>query len=193
MKHRPTYWVSAKIFFRASAVVCALLSILLASADVLASHDTLPHFQSTRVAIAMSSFNFNVGRLPCPLEESLSMTFNCDLDIQDIHSANDLDEYDTLVLYQFCEIGDPDYVFFRLALTEWLAEGGKLIIYDSDRCGTGRWQTPVDYSWLHTSNFNANFQIASAGQLGGAGGALEIVAENKLSMKNPDSPYFIDT
>ena len=193
MKHRPTYWVSAKIFIRAFTVVCALLSIHLASVDVFASHDTLPHFQSTSVAIAMSSFNFNVGRLPCPLEEGLSMTFNCDLDTQDIHSANDLDEYDTIVLYQFCEIGDPDYVFFRLALTEWLAEGGKLIIYDSDRCGTGRWQTPVDYSWLHTSGFDARFQIASAGQLGGPSGALEIVAENKLSMKNPDSPYFIDT
>jgi len=172
----------------------AVFSIgLIASANVFAAHDTIPHQQSYRVAIAMSSFNFNVGRLPCPLDGSLLISFNCDLNVEEVRSVNALHEYDTVVLYQFCEIGDSKYVFFRLALTDWVAEGGKLIIYDSDRCGVGKWQEPVDYSWLKTSNFDARFTVSSAGQMGAQGGLLEIVAENKLSMKNPNSPYFVDT
>jgi PKD repeat protein len=177
--------------FRVLTII--LLGLVWYKIEALASHDIVPHSQSYRVAIAMSSFNFNVGRLPCPLDGRLWISFNCDLNAEEIRSVSALHEYDTIVLYQFCEIGEPRYIFFRLALTQWVAEGGKLIIYDSDRCGTGKWQTPVDYSWLHTASFDAHFTVASAGQRGATGGLLQIAAENKLSMKDPNGPYFVDT
>lgn len=65
------------------------------------------------------------------------------------------------------------------ALIQFVDEGNKLIIFDSE-C------PPVDYSWMPYP-----FETSNPGALGRPG-TLTIVEENTLSSANPASPYYLD-
>ncbi len=66
----------------------------------------------------------------------------------------------------------------KAALVAWVAEGNKLIIYDSE-C------TAVDYSWLP-------FPFTTNSQYGALGATLTITEENSLSTSVQGDPRFID-
>ncbi len=97
---------------------------------------------------------------------------------------NVISNYDTVVLLQICNIGSwlGDSTW-RDALDSWIQAGGKLIIYDSDACGT----LTLDYS-----NFVFPFSTNNPCQCGSNLGTLEIVEDNTLSSNDPTSPYYID-
>jgi len=68
-------------------------------------------------------------------------------------------------------------------LADFVFQGGKLIIYDSE-CTTGGY---VDYTWLPYP-----FATNNPGQMG-AQGTLIIVEENSLSTSDPADVHYIDT
>ena len=94
-------------------------------------------------------------------------------------SAATLAPYDTAVL----NIGSDCYNSLTLSQEEdliaFVADGKKLIIYDSE-CPT------IDYSWLPYP-----FTTVNPGQLG-AYGTLNIVEDNTLSSNDPISPFYIN-
>lgn len=94
-------------------------------------------------------------------------------------SAASLAPYDTAVL----NIGSDCYNSLtssqEAALIDFVADGKKLIIYDSE-CPT------IDYSWLPYP-----FTTVNPGQLG-AYGTLNIVEDNTLSSNDPNSSYYIN-
>jgi hypothetical protein len=69
-------------------------------------------------------------------------------------------------------------------INTFVADGGKVIIYDSE-CTFGG---SVDYSWL-----TYPFQTTNPGAAGASGSALTIVEENILSNSSNASSYYIDT
>ena len=69
-------------------------------------------------------------------------------------------------------------------INAFVANGGKVIIYDSE-CTFGG---SVDYSWL-TFPFNTT----NPGAFGARGGTLTIVEDNILSHNSAANPHFIDT
>jgi hypothetical protein len=91
-----------------------------------------------------------------------------------------LTNYDTLLLSQACTIGQlpPAQLY---AVTNWIAAGHKLVIYDSDAC------SPVDYSWLPYP-----FTTINPGAKGSTKGDFLIVQENSMLNTDPASPYFVD-
>ncbi len=92
--------------------------------------------------------------------------------------------YDTVVLLQICDIGQYlDDDTWRDPLTNWINAGGKLIIYDSDACGT----MTLDYS-----NFIYPFTTNNPCQCGSNQGTLEDVEDNSLSSTDPTSQYYVD-
>lgn len=92
--------------------------------------------------------------------------------------------YDTVVLLQICDIGtylaDASW---RDALHNWINAGGKLVIYDSDACGS----ITLDYS-----NFIFPFTTNNPCQCGSSQGTLEIVEDNTLGSSASSSSYYID-
>ena len=95
-----------------------------------------------------------------------------------------ISNYDTVVLLQNCDIGTwlADNTW-RDSLHNWINAGGKLIIYDSDACGT----LTLDYS-----NFIYPFTTNNPCQCGSNQGTIEDVEDNTLSSTNPSSPYYVD-
>lgn len=91
---------------------------------------------------------------------------------------------DTVVLAQICDIkqyvGEP----FKKALVAWVALGNKLIIQDSDDCGSGR---IPDYSFLPYK-----FATSNPGARGAKGDRLLFVEENTIGNAQTDDPAFLD-
>jgi len=95
-----------------------------------------------------------------------------------------INSYDTVVLLQICDIGQYlDDDTWRDPLTDWINAGGKLIIYDSDACGT----MTLDYS-----NFIYPFTTNNPCQCGSSQGTLQDVEDNTLSSTNPADPSYVD-
>jgi hypothetical protein len=69
-------------------------------------------------------------------------------------------------------------------LNTFVANGGKMIIYDSE-CNFGG---SVDYSWL-----SYPFTTTNPGPIGYPGGTLTIVEDNVLSHNTITNPHYIDT
>jgi hypothetical protein len=192
------------------AIIAGLLaSLVLLSTPVtptaLADVTNLPHSNSVKIAVAPQHNWGSVSPLPrcdqLPSLEELQEQFPdkkldkwpCEdeaLDPKTVKSAEDLKKYDTIVLYQFCDIGDPNYDLFRSSLIEWLKIGGKLIIMDSDSCNKLD-GTRANYSWLGT--VEADFESDTPGQTGQHSGRLEVVEENHLSSAVTTSAFYIDT
>lgn len=103
-----------------------------------------------------------------------------------ITSAASLAQYDTVILYQFCNIGDPHFASFVTALVGWVQQySGKLIIWDSDSCQSST------YLWLGA--LGASFERYSPGQTGAFGGSLTILDNNGLGSSSSSSPFYINT
>ena len=100
-------------------------------------------------------------------------------------NAGFLAPYDTVVLMQVCNIATALSSSQKMDLINWVSNGGKLIIYDSDACSGGN--TP-DYSW-----FIYPFSTNNPGQQGARGGVLTVMEENTLSSADPASAYYINT
>jgi len=110
-----------------------------------------------------------------------------DLSAADV-GASTLANYDIVLLYAICDIGTRFSVAQKDAVNNWVANGGKLIIYDSDACGAVDGGPSPDYSWLALP-----FSTDNPGQTGQHAGQLSIVENNSLSSSDPASPYYIDT
>jgi hypothetical protein len=93
-----------------------------------------------------------------------------------------LADVDTVVLQQACDLR-PLSPRFRKMLTAWVAAGHKLIIHDSDKCGS----TP-DYSWLPYK-----FKSDNPGAFGKPGSVLRIVENNWMAHTYRTRPGFVDT
>jgi len=88
-----------------------------------------------------------------------------------VAQANDLAAYDTVILFQFCDVAS--HTTFTSALVAWMQTyNGKIIIWDSDSCTTQYHNLP-DYSWLEA--LGATFQTMSAGQTGSQSGTATVV------------------
>ncbi len=92
-----------------------------------------------------------------------------------------LNQYDTLVISQFCSIGSLP-ASDQQTLKDWVASGRKLIIYDSDECSA-----PVDYSWLPYP-----FTTNNPGALGSTSGEFRYLSDDTLVSPNPSSPGYVD-
>jgi hypothetical protein len=139
---------------------------------------------STNVALVPDDHGASccAGYLPTSDPAFSGITFT-NLALASVSAAN-LAGYDTVVFNQVCFPLSQFTPSQRADVVNFVNGGGKLIIYDSDACGT----TPVDYSWLPfplTTN--------SPGQTGSGGGTLTIVETNALASPNLTDASFIDT
>jgi hypothetical protein len=92
---------------------------------------------------------------------------------------------DTVVLAQVCDIRSALEDAFKRRLVEWVGEGHKLIIHDSDRCG-GTAERP-DYSFLPY-----RFATNNPGRQGASSDALWFVEENTLGNSRRWDPAYLD-
>jgi F5/8 type C domain/von Willebrand factor type A domain len=92
--------------------------------------------------------------------------------------------FDTVVFSQLCDIKTSVSDEFKKALVAWVAEGHKLIIQDSDRCG--RSNVP-DYSFLPFT-----FATSNPGAMGAGGKSLVFVEENLIGNGKPGKPGYLD-
>jgi hypothetical protein len=139
---------------------------------------------STNVALVpdQNGYYGGAGTLPISGPAFSGITFT-DLAVADVSAAN-LAGMDTMVLNMVCNPLSDFTASQRTDIVNFVNGGGKLIIYDSDACGS----TPVDYSWLPfplTTN--------SPGATGTPGGTLTIVETDALASPNSADPSFIDT
>ncbi len=108
-----------------------------------------------------------------------------------VTQASHLAQYDTVVLYQYCNINTIPGPAFTTPLVQWLQQyGGKLLIWDSDSCGN-QTSTGTPFPWL--SALGATFDRYSPGQTGAFAGSLAILDDNGFCSANPASPYYINT
>ena len=94
-------------------------------------------------------------------------------------------QIDTVVLSQVCDIGTSVSPAFKQALLAWIADGHKLIIHDSDRCGGNPSKVP-DYSFLPYP-----FSTVNPGAAGLAGEA-SLIENNTLASGVSDDAAFLD-
>ncbi len=98
----------------------------------------------------------------------------------------DLEETDTVVLSQVCDIDRSVSAAFKQALPAWVAAGHKLVIHDSDMCG-GKRSKPPDYRFVPYP-----FATSSPGALGAPSGALDLIEESVLAHGSPSHPGYVD-
>ncbi|MFQ5599424.1 MAG: FlgD immunoglobulin-like domain containing protein [Candidatus Krumholzibacteriia bacterium] len=103
----------------------------------------------------------------------------------EVVSASQLSIFDTMILWQFCDVGD--HAGFTTALVDWVRAGGKLLVWDGDTCSGA---DAADYSWLGA--LDAAFDLSTAGRNGIRDGSLAIFEENELSSANVASSFFVD-
>ncbi|MCX6893008.1 MAG: Ig-like domain-containing protein [Verrucomicrobiota bacterium] len=108
-----------------------------------------------------------------------------------VTSAASLAQYDTVILYQYCNINTIPGPAFTTPLVQWLQQyGGKLMIWDSDSCGN-QTSTGTPFPWL--AAVGATFDRWSPGQTGSTAGSLAILDDNGFCSANSASPYYINT
>src|SRR5204863_1873504 len=90
---------------------------------------------------------------------------------------------DTVVLAQVCDAQTRLPDAFKRALVDWIADGHKLIVQDSDRCSE---RTVPDYSFLPYP-----FATNNPGPRG-ASSQLNVVENNLLASAVPSDPAFFD-
>lgn len=91
---------------------------------------------------------------------------------------------DTVALAQICKIKEYVSEGFKKALVNWVALGNKLIIHDSDDCGTGNLP---DYSFLPYK-----FATSNPGAQGASSDVLIFVEENTIANARAEDPAFLD-
>ena len=139
---------------------------------------------STKVALIPNNHGDagGAGFLPTSDPAFSGIAFT-DVSLANVNAAT-LAGFDTAVMNQICDPLNEFTASQRTDIINFVNGGGKLLIYDSDACGT----TPVDYSWLPFP-----LSTNSPGQTGSQGGTLTIVEDDALSSPNAASPAFVDT
>lgn len=139
---------------------------------------------STKVALVPDNHGeaTGAGYLPTTDAAFSGITFT-NVPLASVNAAT-LAAYDTVLLNQVCAPLTQFTASQRTDLVNFVNNGGKLIIYDSDACDT----TPVDYSWLPFS-----LTTNSPGQTGSSGGTLTIVENSALGTTDNSSTAFVDT
>lgn len=94
-----------------------------------------------------------------------------------------LADVDTVVLAQLCDIAKSVSAEFKTALVAWIAQGHKLIIQDSDKCGTS---SAPDYGFLPYA-----LATSHPGMLNQKGSLL-FTEENSLATGDVEQPSFLD-
>ncbi len=103
-----------------------------------------------------------------------------------ITTASQLAAYDTVILYQACNV--QSYPNLCSALTDWMKNySGKLIIWDADSC------YPGNYAYTFLNPVGAFFERFSPGQTGNFGGSVTILEDNQFNSPNSASAYYINT
>ena len=87
-----------------------------------------------------------------------------DVRVSEIDARPDtLTHFDTVILYQVCDIASSSHEGTRHAINDFVANGGKLVIFDADRCGEASANT-ARYDW-----FLFPFSTSSPGAVGRSG------------------------
>ena len=100
-------------------------------------------------------------------------------------STSALAPYDTLILFEVCDIATSLTASQHDAINAFLAAGNKIIIYDADRCAVGE-GGDADYSW-----FTYPFATSNPGPQG-ASGILDIVENSTLTQGLASDPFSND-
>lgn len=102
-------------------------------------------------------------------------------------SATTLAPYDTLILFEVCDIATSLTTSQHDAINAYLAAGNKILLYDGDRCAAGTGTGGVaDYSW-----FTYPFSTSSPGPQG-ASGVLTVVENSTLTQGLSSDPFNSD-
>ena len=102
----------------------------------------------------------------------------------DISSAT-LANYDTLILFEICDINTSLSSAQHDAINAYLAAGNKILLYDADRCAPGDGGN-ADYSW-----FTYPFSTSNPGPQG-ATGNLTVVENSTLTQGLSSDPFNSD-
>ncbi|MBN1317638.1 MAG: VWA domain-containing protein, partial [Anaerolineales bacterium] len=102
------------------------------------------------------------------------------IDVSDLVTAT-LAQYDTLLLSQVCNISQLPEPWLE-AIRNWVGNGHKLIIYDSDECGR-----PVNYDWLAYC-----FTTSNPGAQGSNRGEFVVLSDDGMISADINSPVFVD-
>jgi hypothetical protein len=158
--------------------------LLVTAAVMLWSAGAYAFSASTNVALIPNNHGdaTGAGYLPTSDPAFSGMTFT-NVPLANVN-ATTLATFDTAVMNQICDPIGEFSASQRTDIVNFVNAGGKLLIYDSDACGT----TPVDYSWLPFP-----FSTNSPGQSGSYGGTLTIVEQDALASSNPANPAFVNT
>ncbi|HEU0002586.1 MAG TPA: PxKF domain-containing protein [Ktedonobacteraceae bacterium] len=100
-------------------------------------------------------------------------------------SATTLAPYDTLILFEVCDIATSLTTSQHGAINAYLAAGNKILLYDGDRCAAGTGGV-ADYSW-----FTYPFATSSPGPQG-ASGVLTVVENSTLTQGLSSDPFNSD-
>lgn len=100
-------------------------------------------------------------------------------------SATTLAPYDTLILFEVCDIATSLTASQHAAINAYLAAGNKILLYDGDRCAAGTGGV-ADYSW-----FTYPFSTSSPGPQG-ASGVLTVVENSTLTQGLSSDPFNSD-
>lgn len=142
---------------------------------------------SVNVAFVPNPFGGGGGTLPTTHSAYSKFTFT-NVPIANVNAVT-LANYDTVVLTQ-CDPMNALNASQQSDIVNWIAAGGKLIIYDSE-CASGG--ATLNYTWL-PCKFTAFYPGAwGATQAGYSWVDLWTVENNTLSDNNTASPYFINT
>lgn len=100
-------------------------------------------------------------------------------------SSTTLAPFDTLILFEVCDIGTSLTASQHTALNTYLAAGNKILLYDGDRCAPGTGGN-ADYSW-----FTFPFATSNPGPRG-ASGTLTVVENSTLTQGLASDPFSSD-
>src|SRR5438270_2900237 len=100
-------------------------------------------------------------------------------------STSTLANYDTLILFEVCDIATSLSTSQHDAINAYLAAGNKIILFDGDRCAPSAGGN-ADYSW-----FQFPFKTSNPGPQG-ASGTLTIVENSTLTNGLSADPFNLD-
>jgi hypothetical protein len=100
-------------------------------------------------------------------------------------STTTLAPYDTLILFEVCDIATSLTTSQHDAINTYLAAGNKILLYDGDRCAAGDGGV-ANYSW-----FTYPFYTSSPGPQG-ASGVLNVVENSSLTQGLSSDPFNAD-
>ncbi|MDQ6671444.1 MAG: hypothetical protein M3069_11960 [Chloroflexota bacterium] len=100
-------------------------------------------------------------------------------------SSATLAPFDTLILFEVCDIGTSLSAAQHQVINDYLAAGNKILLYDADRCAPGVGGV-ADYSW-----FQFPFKTSSPGPRG-ASATLQVVEASSLTQGLASDPFNLD-